>query len=82
MPQPRPRIGERSGLNDGDQSGTPRTHHDGRGPRSGVKTIQAELEDLTSGGLPSFEQGQVIRVENDHRCSFFRGGFGRNDSRH
>jgi hypothetical protein len=31
-------------------------------PRSGVKTIQTGLEDLTFGGPPSFEQGQVIRV--------------------
>jgi hypothetical protein len=41
----------------------------GRGPRAGVKTIQPILEDLTSDAPPSFEQGQVIRVENDHRFS-------------
>jgi len=43
---------------------------DRRGPGSGIKTIQPGLKALACCGLPSFEEAQVIGVENDHRSSF------------
>ena len=52
-----------------------------RGSRSGVRAIRSGLEDLASCGLPSFEEAEVIGVENDHRCSSFVLVLGRNESR-